>query len=133
MIFKTVLKSLASGKARFICAVAGVAASVGAVTFVSSLSSTNSAQAPYLAEEAVRPWRAWKIDGDLGFGRRRGGMPAAAGNAARTGRKMSESLPRCDLKLELVGATIDCRPGGRALQPHRRRVPEPLRSVSGRT
>ena len=92
MIFKTVLKSLASGKARFICAVAGVAASVGAVTFVSSLSSTNSAQAPYLAEEAARPWRAWKIDGDLGFGRRRGGMPAAAGNAARTGRKMSGLL-----------------------------------------
>ncbi len=116
MIFKTVLKSLASGKARFICAVAGVAASVGAVTFVSSLSSTNSAQAPHLAEEAARPWRAWKIDGELGFGRRRGGMPAAAGNAARTGRKLSGLLPRCDLKMELVGATIDCRPGGRALQ-----------------
>ena len=53
MIFKTVLKSLARGKARFICAIVGVAAAVGAVTFVTSLSATNSAQAPYLAKEAV--------------------------------------------------------------------------------
>ena len=59
MIFKTVLKSLLNGKARFICAVIGVAAAVGAVTFITSLSATNSAQAPYLAKEAVRPWNSW--------------------------------------------------------------------------
>ncbi|MBO7207207.1 MAG: hypothetical protein J6W10_06300 [Kiritimatiellae bacterium] len=41
MILKTVVKSLARGKARFICAVIGVAAAVGAVTFVTSLSAAN--------------------------------------------------------------------------------------------
>ena len=126
MIFKTVLKSLARGKARFICAIVGVAAAVGAVTFVTSLSATNSAQAPYLAKEAVRPWSAWKIEGEFGFGRRRGGNPPAERSEARIGRKMSELLPRCDLKMELIGATIDCRPGGRALQG------PPMRAVIAR-
>lgn len=128
MIFKTVLKSLARGKARFICAVAGVAAAVGAVVFVTSLSATNSAQAPYLAEEAVRPWGSWKIDGEFGFGRRRGGGDSpAARDKSKNARKESGRLPKCDLKMDLIGATIDCRPGGRALQG------PPMRAVIARS
>ena len=126
MILKTVVKSLARGKARFICAVIGVAAAVGAVTFVTSLSATNSAQAPYLAKEAVRPWSAWKIEGEFGFGRRRGGKPPAERSEARTERKAPARIPKCDLKMELIGATIDCRPGGRALQG------PPMRAVIAR-
>lgn len=126
MIFKTVLKSLARGKARFICAVVGVAAAVGAVTFVSSLSATNSAQAPYLAGESARPWSAWKIDGEFGFGRR-GGKPPSSRSDAKTGRGKGTRLPKCDLKMELIGATIDCRPGGRALQG------PPMRAVIARS
>ena len=127
MILKTVLKSLARGKARFICAIVGVAAAVGAVTFVTSLSATNSAQAPYLAKEAVRPWSAWKIEGEFGFGRRRGGKPPAARSEARTERKAPARISKCDLKMELIGATIDCRPGGRALQG------PPMRAVIARS
>lgn len=115
MIFKTVLKSLASGKARFVCAVAGVAAAVGAVTFMTSLAATNSAQAPRLAAGAVRPYAAWKIDGEFGFGRRgakgRDAVPRTTRREKAKGR-----LPKCDLEMELAAATIDIRPGGRVLQ-----------------
>lgn len=126
MILKTVLKSLARGKARFICAIVGVSAAVGAVTFITSLSATNSAQAPYLAREAVRPWSSWKIDGEFGFARRRGARPAATRPAEKKGRGNAARLPPCNLKMELIGASIDCRPGGRALQG------PPMRAVIAR-
>lgn len=126
MIFKTVLKSLLNGKARFTCAVIGVAAAIGAVTFITSLSATNSAQAPYLAKEAVRPWKSWKIDGEFGFSRRgaKRTMPAQVKN--KEDIKKESRLPKCDLKMELVAVTIDCRPGGRALQG------PPMRAVIAR-
>ena len=126
MIFKTVFKSLLRGKARFICAVAGVAAAVGAVTFVTSLASTNAAQAPTLSMQAVRPWKAWKIDGEFGFARRGDGRASEKPNQVKHSRRGAENLPKCDLKMELIAATIDCRPGGRALQG------PPMRTVIAR-
>ena len=100
------LKGLARGKARFSCAVAGIAAAVGAVVFTFSLAATNSAQAPALAKIAAAPWAAWRVDGD--FGRRGGGAPP--------GKHKPRPLRGGDLKLDLVACTIDYRPGGRVLQ-----------------
>ena len=94
MIFGLMLKGLARGKARFACAAAGVAAAVGAVVFTFSLAATTAAQAPALAKRASAPWAAWRFDS---------GAPANPGGAP-------------DLTLDLVGVTVDYRPGGRVLQ-----------------
>lgn len=93
MILRLMVKGLKRGKARFACAVAGVAVAVAAVVFMFSLAATNSAQAPALAQRAAAPWTAWQFDGaDAGRG------------------------PKPDLALPLVSLTIDYRPGGRVLQ-----------------
>ena len=118
MILGLVLKGLRSGKARFACAAAGVAAAAGAVTFMFSLAATNNAQAPALAARASAPWAAWKVEGRFG---RRGAPPPAAqggerGEQGRGARGERPSGPRPDLRMSLVGMTIDYRPGGRVLQ-----------------
>ena len=99
MILRLMLRGLRRGKARFLCAVLGIAAAVGAVVFTFSLTATNAAQAPALAKRATAPWAAWRFDGGGG----RSGASAA-------------SPRRADLALEVVGMTIDYRPGGRVLQ-----------------
>jgi len=110
-----VLKGLLRrGKARFACAATGVAAAAGAVVFVFSLSATNDAQAPALAARASAPWAAWKIEGRFGFGR--GAPPPSASDVGARGRAKERSGPRPDLRMELVGMSIDYRPGGRVLQ-----------------
>ena len=55
MILSLARKGLRRGKARFICAAAGVAAAAGAVVFTFSLAATNTAQAPALARRAAAP------------------------------------------------------------------------------
>ncbi len=127
MVFKLVLKSLLFGKARFFCAVIGIASAVGAVVFVTSLAQTNSAQAPALAAKAVSPWAAWKIDGEVpSFGRGRGKQPAQVQGKRFKDRK----LPKADARFEIVFATIDWRPGGRVLQgPPMRAVVAPAPQV----
>ena len=94
MILGLMLRGLKRGKARFLCAVFGIAAAVGAVVFTFSLTATNAAQAPALARRAAAPWAAWRFE-----------------NGAR-----SNSGEKADLALELVRTTIDLRPGGRVLQ-----------------
>ena len=89
MTLRLMLRGLRRGKARFLCAVLGIAAAVGAVVFTFSLTATNAAQAPALAKRATAPWAAWRFDGGMG---------------------------RADLALDVVGMTIDYRPGGRVLQ-----------------
>ena len=91
------------GKVRFACAVAGVAIAAGAVVFMFSLTATNRAQAPALAARAAAPWAAWRFDWPMGP---RGGL--------KDSKDLKGSNP--DLKLSLIGATIDLRPGGRVLQ-----------------
>lgn len=136
MIVSLVLKSLARGKARFACAAAGVAAAAGAVVFTFSLAATNAAQAPALAERAVRPWAAWKVEGRFGWGRRGGrGADAATPASPRKekGRARADRKPawKPDVTLPLVGVTIDYRPGGRVLQgPPMRAVIAPAPAAS---
>ncbi len=105
MILRLMLRGLRRGKARFLCAVLGIAAAVGAVVFTFSLTATNAAQAPALAKRATAPWAAWKFDEGMG---RMGRMGRSGESAA--------SPKRADLALEVVGMTIDYRPGGRVLQ-----------------
>ncbi|MCR5415056.1 MAG: ABC transporter permease [Kiritimatiellae bacterium] len=88
MMFRLMLRGLKRGKARFACAVAGIAVAVGTMVFTTSLVETNNAQAPAAAKAACVPWSAWKT----------GGGPGA------------------DLVLETVRTTVDFRPGGRVLQ-----------------
>ena len=121
MIPGLVLKGLRRGKARFACAAAGVAAAAGAVVFMFSLTATNDAQAPALAARASAPWAMWKIDGQ--FGRGRGAPPptverkvAPDRGERQRGRGDRPAGPLPDLKMQLVGMTIDYRPGGRVLQ-----------------
>ena len=90
MILRLMLRGLRRGKARFLCAVLGIAAAVGAVVFTFSLTATNAAQAPALAKRATAPWAAWQFD--------------------------AASPRRADLALSVVFMTIDYRPGGRVLQ-----------------
>ena len=99
MILGLMLRGLKRGKARFLCAVLGIAAAVGAVVFTFSLTATNAAQAPALARRAAAPWAAWRFD----WGDGRSGESAA-------------SPSRADLLLKVVRASIDLRPGGRVLQ-----------------
>ncbi|MBO5643438.1 MAG: ABC transporter permease [Kiritimatiellae bacterium] len=89
MIPSLVLKSIRSGKARFLCAIAGVATAVSLFVFTSSLSKTASEQAPILAQKAVKPYVAWS-------------------NAPQT--------QKSDLALQVVRMSVDYRPGGRVLQ-----------------
>ena len=98
MMFGLVLSGLRRGKVRFMCAALGMAAAVGAVVFVFSLTATNSAQAPTLAKRAAKPWSAWYIDG---------WMPNAS---------LKQKLPDADLKMDLVRLSIDLRPDGKVLQ-----------------
>ena len=126
MILSLMFKQLARGKARFLCAAAGVAAAVGAVVFMFSLAATNAAQAPALAKRATAPWAAWQIDGAFGrFGRR--AAPAAdTVKPARTAPAgASAARPKPDLKIGLVACQIDYRPGGHVLQG------PPMRTVIG--
>ena len=115
MILRLMLRGLKRGKARFLCAVLGIAAAVGAVVFTFSLTATNAAQAPALAKRATAPWAAWRFDGiRMRFGR---GQPPPRENGARPGRRPEGWRgPRPDLKLDVVATTIDYRPGGRVLQ-----------------
>ena len=118
MVFELVWKGLRTGKARFLCAVAGVAVATGAVTFMSSLVATNRAQAPRLAERACAPWAAWSVEG-LRLGRGRGGgaaeIPGRRSPSADL-RHRADMRHRADLRLRAVAATVDYRPGGRVLQ-----------------
>ena len=98
------IKGLARGKARFACAVAGIAAAVGAVVFMFSLTATNTAQAPALARRATAPWAAWQV--------------------ARGPSRVRSSV-RPEVALDLVMCQIDYRPGGRVLQG------PPMRAVIG--
>ncbi len=106
MILGLMLKGLLHGKARFACAVAGVAISCGTVVFTASLVRTNHAQAPELAKRATAPWAAWQVDGVRMRGRGRPTTPTQRKTKRQHG----------DLNLDLVQLTIDYRPGGRVLQ-----------------
>ena len=115
MILRLMLRGLKRGKARFLCAVLGIAAAVGAVVFTFSLTATNAAQAPALAKRASAPWAAWRFNGiRMRFGR---GQPPPRDNGERPGRRPEGRRgPRPDLILDVVATTIDYRPGGRVLQ-----------------
>ena len=114
MIFSLMLKGLAKGRARFACAVLGVAISAGTIVFSSSLAATNRAQGPMLAERASAPWAAWKVDGiATGFGR---GAPQQKADAAPNGEGRGMRGPRPDLRLKAVDLEVDYREGGRVLQ-----------------
>ena len=90
MIFGLMLRGLRTGKARFACAVAGMALAVGSVVFMSSFVSTNRAQAPALARRASAPWAAWKVEGvALGRGGRSGTPPRPGG----VSRPVSDEAP----------------------------------------
>ena len=69
MTLRLMLRGLRRGKARFLCAVLGIAAAVGAVVFTFSLTATNAAQAPALARRATAPWAAWQFEGGRGRGK----------------------------------------------------------------
>lgn len=104
MIAALLFRGLARGKARFLCALAGVATATAAVVFVFSLAETNRAQAPALAARAAAPWQAWQFSFE--------------GPAGNEGKKAPVTAPPIapDLSLPLVQMTIDYRPGGRVLQ-----------------
>ena len=124
MIPGLLLRGLARGKARFACAVAGVAAAVGAVVFTFSLAATNAAQAPALAKRATAPWVAWRFD--YGAAPVPGARKVPGGAPVPGARKVPGGAPvpgAPDLKLAVVGVTVDYRPGGRVLQG------PPLRAV----
>ncbi len=117
MIFKLMLKGLRRGKARFACAVAGLAVAVGTLVFMTSFVATNDAQAPRVAEAACRPWGAWRLDGiQMRFGR---GRPAAKPDSQKPDAAKGAKPPRGpkpDLALSAVSLTIDYRPGGHVMQ-----------------
>lgn len=125
MIVGLMLKGLRTGKARFACAVAGMALAVGSVVFMGSYVATNRAQAPELARRAAAPWAAWRVEGvELGRGGRPGpgGRPEPGVRPAPGGR---------------VGSDGRVAPGGRggpaarsdeapsAAAPRRRPQPDP--------
>ena len=124
MIANLTLTGLRTGKARFACAVAGVAVAVGALVFMTSLVATNDAQAPLAAQKGGAPWAAWRLDGvTTGFRRERppGAKPAATRAGERPGppageRRAAANPPRPDLRLRGLNLAIDYRPGGRVLQ-----------------
>ena len=53
VVLEIVLAGLKRGKARFLCAVVGIAAATGAIVFMTSLVATNAAQAPFAAQSAA--------------------------------------------------------------------------------
>lgn len=110
MILRLMLRGLRRGKARFLCAVLGIAAAVGAVVFTFSLTATNAAQAPALAKRATAPWAAWQFE----EGRGRSGGDRDGRDRRDGGDK--DHRDKADLVLAVVGMTIDYRPGGRVLQ-----------------
>ena len=101
MTVRLMLRGLARGKARFACAVLGIAAACGACLFMFSLAATNAAQAPARARRTTAPWAAWRLQEPSG-------RPAA--------QKAPRAAARPDVALRLVAATLDYRPGGRVLQ-----------------
>ncbi len=105
MIFSLMSRFISRGRVRFACAVAGVASAVGAVVFMFSLTATNDAQAPAVARKLAAPWNCWQIE--------RGGDTK---KESRKGRRQERNEVKPDLKLPLVGMTVDYRPGGRVLQ-----------------
>lgn len=101
MLFKLILQNIAHGKARFVCAVLGVAVAAGAVVFTTSLVATNDAQAPKLCARAAAPFVAWKFDR----------------NAPEKEKNDKKRLPSTDCeKYDLVQMTVDFRPNGHVLQ-----------------
>ena len=122
MLFRLVLQGLRRGKARFACAVAGIAIAAGTLVFMTSLVATNNAQAPAMAKKASAPWAAWKTEGlTLGMGRRGAPPPDAKvregkPDGERPGRRGGRRGPKADLELKAVVTTVDYRPGGHVLQ-----------------
>ena len=114
MIFKLMLKGLRRGKARFACAVAGIAIASGALVFMTSFVATNDAQAPRVAEAACAPWGAWRLDG-IQMRRGRGAPPPTETPRPDAAKKPPRG-PRPDLALSAVSLTIDYRPGGHVMQ-----------------
>jgi len=110
---KLVLNGLKTGKARFACAVFGIAVAVGSLVFTTSLVATNNAQAPAAAQAACVPWAAWKMDGlRIVFGRReRLPLPKTANHEPQT-----TSHEIADLELKALSLTVDYRPGGHVMQ-----------------
>jgi ABC-type lipoprotein release transport system permease subunit len=108
MLLKLVLSGMMAGKARVACAIAGVATAVGALLFTSSLSATNSLQAPLAAEKAARPWAAWCVDGIRMMPRR--------GDAKAPPRVKSNPPSGAKVVLKTVALSVDLRIGGRVLQ-----------------
>ncbi len=113
MMLGLVLDGLRRGKARFACAALGIACAVGAVVFVFSLAATNSAQAPRLAKAAARPWSAWRMDG---WSPARRGGPGSQPRGGAAEAKATPPSRKPDLAMDLVGLSIDLRPGGKVLQ-----------------
>lgn len=115
MLFKLVLNGMKTGKARVACAVAGVAAAVGALVFTSSLAQTNAAQAPQAAEKAAAPFVAWKVD-SIHFPQRRGAAKAPLSDRKEVKAK-DKGIPRgAALSLRALPLTVDLRPGGHVMQ-----------------
>ena len=108
---RLVLDGLRHGKARFACAALGMAAAAGAVVFMFSLAATNDAQAPALAASASRPWAAWRIEGWTG-GMRRG----SRGDVEEREKPPVPITASPDLRMKVVGLSLDIRPGGKVLQ-----------------
>ena len=102
-------------KARHLCAVLGIAAAVGAIVFMQSLTASADAQAPAVAARLSAPWAAWKLDGVRQRPRRgmTGERPAASRKAPDGEKRL---LPRADLRLSCCEMQIDLRPGGRVMQ-----------------
>ncbi len=112
MTLRLMLRGLAHGKARFACAVAGIAAACGALVFMFSLTATNTMQAPARARAASAPWAAWQFEDSRATPRASCATPRASCATPRA----SCATPRAALSLSLVSCTIDYRPGGRVLQ-----------------
>ena len=94
VVLEIVLAGLKRGKARFLCAVVGIAAATGAIVFMTSLVATNAAQAPFAAQGAAVPWAAWRTRELVKCGK----------------------VDEADLSLRAVPLSVDYRPGGRVLQ-----------------
>ena len=112
VVLEIVLAGLKRGKARFLCAVVGIAAATGAIVFMTSLVATNAAQAPFAAQSAAIPWAAWRTVDDGGGAPR--GAPRGAPDRKAPAAKMAPA--KCDLALNAVPLSVDYRPGGRVLQ-----------------
>ena len=94
VVLEIVLAGLKRGKARFLCAVVGIAAATGSIVFMTSLVATNDAQAPFAAQGAAVPWAAWRTRELVKCGK----------------------VDEADLSLRAVPLSVDYRPGGRVLQ-----------------